>query len=167
MTGDRYNIHLGMAPWMENALCARLAAPDADSLFFPYTHGAGMADIAYDAGRAVCADCPVIRQCRDACDQYEHGIAPSALWGLWAGEAPKDRARRRRRDQQDSYPATCLDCGRPIRRQNEKEGDRPGTVTSRLSLCMTCYRKRKRSGVPMPTKSMPAGGWQFQKRVAR
>jgi len=47
--------------------------------------------------KAVCAACPVIEQCRALGDEAESVVLPIDLQGVWAGENPLERARRRRR----------------------------------------------------------------------
>lgn len=45
--------------------------------------------------RAVCEVCPVLAQCRDLIDHIEARTGPVDHFGIWAGETPRERTRRR------------------------------------------------------------------------
>jgi hypothetical protein len=73
--------------WTTKAACA--GAPD---LFFGHDRGAR-----HDAASRICESCPVFDRCRDYIDQVEEGIPFGSWFGLFAGETPRERWRRRRR----------------------------------------------------------------------
>lgn len=58
----------------------------------------------YDKGKELCGTCPVLAECRDLGDAVEKALFgasdarqhPFMLTGVWAGETPHERARRRR-----------------------------------------------------------------------
>jgi WhiB family transcriptional regulator, redox-sensing transcriptional regulator len=70
------------AAWMEDAACRE---PGVDpELFFPVSEsGAAVRQVA--AARAVCARCPVQRQCRE---WALHAGEPAGIWG---GTTPEER----------------------------------------------------------------------------
>jgi WhiB family transcriptional regulator, redox-sensing transcriptional regulator len=70
------------AVWMEDAVCRE---PGVDpELFFPVSEsGAGVRQVA--AARAVCARCPVQRQCR------EWALQAGEPAGIWGGTTPEER----------------------------------------------------------------------------
>lgn len=70
------------ATWMEDAACRE---PRVDpELFFPVTEsGPGVRQVA--AARAVCARCPVQRQCRD------WALQAGEPAGIWGGTTPEER----------------------------------------------------------------------------
>ena len=72
--------------WMGAAACAG-APTDA---FFPERGSS------YATGKAICARCPVIAECRAEIDRLEGRLAGSEVQGLYAGETPAQRHRRRR-----------------------------------------------------------------------
>jgi hypothetical protein len=99
-----------------------------------------------DDGRArlVCASCPVVSQCRAAVDVMERGLASTALQGVWAGEGPAQRMRRRR---ERPRPA-CRECGRAMRGRDEGAESAPGTVILAADgLCYRCYRVSRARGL--------------------
>jgi WhiB family redox-sensing transcriptional regulator len=72
--------------WVEGAACR-----DADpELFFA---GSGSA---YTEARAICAGCPVVAECRDYADRIEAAPRAYEMFGMFAGESPSERVRRRR-----------------------------------------------------------------------
>jgi WhiB family redox-sensing transcriptional regulator len=77
--------------WMSDAAC-RGVEPE---VFFPSTDG-------WNRARAICAECPVAGQCREWNDRAEGGVTTvGILYGLYAGETPKERAARRKRGGHD------------------------------------------------------------------
>jgi WhiB family redox-sensing transcriptional regulator len=75
--------------WMLRAACG----PATAELFFPDGNGRSTEAEAL----AVCAECPVVRECRDLADRLERrSTSPSLVHGVWGGEAPVGRIRRRR-----------------------------------------------------------------------
>jgi WhiB family transcriptional regulator, redox-sensing transcriptional regulator len=70
------------AVWMEDAACRE---PGVDpELFFPVSEsGAAVRQVA--AARAVCARCPVQRQCRD------WALQAGEPAGIWGGTTPEER----------------------------------------------------------------------------
>jgi len=77
--------------WKNRAACL---GSDPE-VFFPQ-HGAGRKQI--DEARAICATCPVLSVCRDYVDVIEADIPRSYLFGIFAGETPNERWRRRRQE---------------------------------------------------------------------
>lgn len=78
-------------PWMSDASCATVGiGPD---LWFP-----GLGD-STNAAKAICSTCPTTRECRDYSDKVEaSGFTYGLLHGVWAGESPRERQQRRRRE---------------------------------------------------------------------
>jgi Transcription factor WhiB len=76
-------IVLAVQEWRWEAACL---GADVE-VFFP--DGAS-----YAAARAICARCPVIEDCRRACDRAEGKAVP--VFGFYAGESPTERVARRR-----------------------------------------------------------------------
>jgi WhiB family transcriptional regulator, redox-sensing transcriptional regulator len=76
------------AVWMEDAACRE---PGVDpELFFPVSEfGLGVRQVA--AARAVCARCPVQRECRD------WALQAGEPAGIWGGTTPEERRLLRRR----------------------------------------------------------------------
>jgi WhiB family transcriptional regulator, redox-sensing transcriptional regulator len=79
------DIVLRLQEWRSSAACL---GADVE-LFFPSGPGA-----TYAEARAICARCPVMLDCRRACDRAE-GHA-TRLFGVFGGESPRERAARRR-----------------------------------------------------------------------
>jgi hypothetical protein len=76
-------------PWWTRAACR---GEDVDTFFPP--PGEGTRD-AVAAALSICGSCPVVSECRAACDrEEEHRI--HSLFGVVGAETPADRARRRR-----------------------------------------------------------------------
>jgi hypothetical protein len=82
-----------LGAWVAQALCASVATPDvwhADEY--------GRYPAAQEA-KAVCARCPVAAECREYVDAYDASIpkdlSSDGLQGIWAGEDPHERQRRR------------------------------------------------------------------------
>ena len=136
--------------WQENALCVQ-TDPD---LFFP-EHG-------HDCRPAirVCAQCPVVAECREYCDRLEHrSVSNGYVSGVFGGESPEARISRRRsenhaakkaapnwpkRNLSPTTPFRCERCNRLVRPKLSTEQDFPGTVSAWGSrLCSTCGRNRK------------------------
>jgi WhiB family transcriptional regulator, redox-sensing transcriptional regulator len=70
--------------WVERAACL-----GADlEIFFP-PKGQSITE-----ARAICADCPVLVECRSYIDRAEGGRV-SEVYGFVAGESPRQRIRRR------------------------------------------------------------------------
>jgi WhiB family redox-sensing transcriptional regulator len=46
--------------------------------------------------RSICAECPVLPQCRDYVDALEEGLGREHRFGIFAGESAVERWRRRR-----------------------------------------------------------------------
>lgn len=71
--------------WVRDAACS----PETAELFFPITDtGPAAADTA--RARAICARCPVRRQCQ------EDAETTGQRWGIWGGTTEADRANRHR-----------------------------------------------------------------------
>lgn len=71
-------------PWADAAACGSGVDPE---LFFPVATGPA-ADAAAVRAKAVCAGCPVIRECR------EHALRTGAT-GIWGGTTEAERAEAR------------------------------------------------------------------------
>lgn len=69
-------------PWRERAACRDLPL----AMFFPERGQPGR------EAKAVCARCPVRRECRE----YAEGDPEAMLHGVWGGTTAKERARERR-----------------------------------------------------------------------
>jgi WhiB family redox-sensing transcriptional regulator len=80
------SIILEAQPWRRDAACREVDV----EVFFPAS-GSGHK---YDVARATCSRCPVVLDCRRWADRVEEGSGP--LFGVYAGESPKERAARRR-----------------------------------------------------------------------
>ena len=74
------------ADWVDLAACAGVPV----DVFFP-ARGES-----YSAAKAICAACPVIERCRDEIDRIEAHMPFADAAGLYAGETPGARRRRRR-----------------------------------------------------------------------
>ena len=81
--------------WIAEAACA--GAPN--HVFFPERGSS------YATGKAMCARCPVIEECRAEIDRVEARLAGFDVQGLYAGETPGQRRRRRRDARVDSQIA--------------------------------------------------------------
>lgn len=67
-----------------------------DELFFPDKNS----EQAYAEAVSVCADCRFVAECRELADEFEQGKnTPYGLFGVWGGETPTGRARRRARQR--------------------------------------------------------------------
>ena len=77
--------------WEALASCAALPLDEVERMFF--TPGPAMAQ-----AQALCAACPVLRECRDAADHQEVGFLGdrSHMSGFRAGETVTQRIKRRR-----------------------------------------------------------------------
>jgi hypothetical protein len=60
-----------------------------------YPPGAGDASM-FEQAKAICAAYPVIADCRAMTDRAERGLSQPYLDGVFAGESPLERVRRRR-----------------------------------------------------------------------
>lgn len=82
-------VELGDQSWKTDAECRRLEGDPRDrvNLFFPERGGDT------DTARAICAQCPVTRECLDFALR-----ATSAISGIWGGTTGKDRRELRRGD---------------------------------------------------------------------
>jgi WhiB family redox-sensing transcriptional regulator len=78
--------------WRSSGACLHA---DLD-LFFPIS-SAGRALSQIAQAKAICASCPVIRECAE----FAHANAP--IQGIWGGTTAEERQNARRREQ----PATC------------------------------------------------------------
>jgi WhiB family redox-sensing transcriptional regulator len=72
--------------WIDDAACRGYPV----DVFFPDKGGS------YGEARAVCRRCPVVDRCRDEIDRVERGLTSVDVQGLYAGETPGERRRRRR-----------------------------------------------------------------------
>ena len=75
------------AAWQLDAACRDLPL----TVFYPDGTGASK----FEQAKAICAGCPVIEQCRAMTDRAERGLS-SDVFGVFAGESPLERVRRRR-----------------------------------------------------------------------
>lgn len=75
--------------WRERAAC--LGMPD--QVFFDDTANQ------FATARRVCASCPVIAECRAMCDAHEGMGRVTGLYGIFAGEDPRQRFNRRKNDR--------------------------------------------------------------------
>lgn len=73
--------------WMSDAACRHVIDPD---IFFPAGH-TGPATVEIRAAKAICADCPVLGECRD----WALG-SKQAAYGVWGGLTEIERATVRR-----------------------------------------------------------------------
>jgi transcription factor WhiB len=85
--------------WRHNAACSRLSPEEADD-FFP-VEGEPHRPHAIARAKRVCAECPVVPECRAWIDSFEAQSPrgdPTYFGqiGIWAGETPEDRSARRR-----------------------------------------------------------------------
>ena len=74
--------------WQADAACLGLPL----ALFFP--DGTGAASTFEDA-KAICRGCTVLADCRAMTDRAERGLSLSYVSGVFAGESPTERIRRR------------------------------------------------------------------------
>lgn len=72
-----------MGAWMKRAACLHFDP----ELFHDENN--------YFKAKLVCETCPVLPDCRDYVDALEEGTSSQRWVGVWGGEAPKERARRR------------------------------------------------------------------------
>lgn len=72
-----------IGPWILDGLCVGVEDPE---IFFP-PHGEGKAD----AAKAICADCPVKRQC------LKYALKAPEEYGVWGGLDEIERAQIRRK----------------------------------------------------------------------
>ena len=77
------------ASWQADAACRGLPL----TVFLP--PGAGAAS-KFEQAKTICASCPVIADCRAMTDRAERGLSQSYVHGVFAGESPLERVRRRR-----------------------------------------------------------------------
>jgi WhiB family transcriptional regulator, redox-sensing transcriptional regulator len=82
--------------WRAAGACLR-ADPD---LFFPIST-AGRAVIQIAQAKAVCAHCPVRRQCLEFAQAHE------PVYGIWGGTTFEERQRARRREQRAARARVC------------------------------------------------------------
>jgi len=90
-TVARFIAQLNVGEWVERAAC-RGAGP---RLWFPTTNGITAEST---AARAICAECPVVDECRD------YGVAHEPRWGIWGGLNAKER-----RDERRARKAAAVD----------------------------------------------------------
>jgi WhiB family redox-sensing transcriptional regulator len=84
MTTFIERLELDIAPWRESAACARV-----DPELFHPERGQGER-IAYARAKAVCANCPVQRECLD------DALEQDDRYGIWGGLLPHEREEIRR-----------------------------------------------------------------------
>lgn len=70
--------------WEQQALCGE----DPD-LFY------STVPAKIQAAKRICATCPVQARCREKADRVEAPLSRQNHWGVWAGETPVERFRRR------------------------------------------------------------------------
>lgn len=75
--------------WMDDAACQG----ESLDLFFPED---SQRFAGYGPARVLCAECPVVMECRDWNDAVERRIGYRTIAGFYAGESPNERRRRRR-----------------------------------------------------------------------
>ena len=160
-TGARYVVVPGVGrldqredDWRDSATCAVNPVVDRD-IFFSSNHAE------MDAAKRICATCPVMNQCRAWGDVVEDATL-SNIYGVLGGEAPIDRAARRRREAglegkidrlNWDAPHACLTCGRLMRHRRVRLEESPGTVLyGGKGLCFDCHRKQGSTGVDIPAK---------------
>jgi Transcription factor WhiB len=78
-------------PWMQQAACAGTDL----SVFYPAS-----GDHSYTVAREIRGRCPVIEDCRATCDRAEGRRPLGEIFGMCAGESPKERLARRRNVKQ-------------------------------------------------------------------
>lgn len=85
MTGLRIAERPPLAPavWQADAACRGM---DLD-VFYSLTDDG--------PAKAICSRCTVVSECRDATDRAEDGVPRKFLFGVFAGETPLERWRRR------------------------------------------------------------------------
>jgi WhiB family transcriptional regulator, redox-sensing transcriptional regulator len=69
------------ADWRSKSLCSELPLEEADRLFYPRRGDSTK------AARALCARCPVSRECLEFALEDEHALR----WGVWGGTSPQER----------------------------------------------------------------------------
>jgi Transcription factor WhiB len=74
--------------WQARAACLGV---DLEVFFVPGTATAR----SFDEARQICAECPVIADCRKMTDRAERGLSRSYLFGFVGGETPGEGIRRR------------------------------------------------------------------------
>ena len=72
--------------WMDVAACSGYPV----DIFFPERGGS------YALAKVTCDRCPVVRDCRREIDRAERQLAEADVQGMYAGETPAERVRRRR-----------------------------------------------------------------------
>lgn len=84
-----------VVPLLPLEVVARSACRDEDpAIFYPAGEGRFVTSndpAAYDPARAICAACPVLRDCLD------HALAVPERDGMWGGTTPGERKRIRSR----------------------------------------------------------------------
>jgi WhiB family transcriptional regulator, redox-sensing transcriptional regulator len=70
---------------MSSAACSGVAT----DIFFPEV------GTSYSAAKAICGRCPVLDRCREETDRLERHLSVIDISGLYAGETPAARLRRR------------------------------------------------------------------------
>jgi hypothetical protein len=135
---------LQATPSLKGGLCTLLPPGELDAVFWPPP---GAAAHMWDAARAMCARCPLLRECRLAGDQLEAGVSTASIQGFRGGETPQERARRRTQHPRGRITPyqQCRDCGRPLRFRKASLEDFPGTVLhAGHGLCDACATRQKR-----------------------
>lgn len=73
--------------WTDDAACSKPEATDAPLFYGPEQEKPSARRKREAAARAICATCPVIRECR------QHAMAGPELYGVWGGLTEADRRR--------------------------------------------------------------------------
>lgn len=66
--------------WIKLALCKQKT-----ELFFPSEEDMRRASVLYKNAKAICAECPVIKEC------LEYALSEEMFFGVWGGTTPKER----------------------------------------------------------------------------
>lgn len=80
--------------WQEDAVCLGM---DTELFFHPEGERGGTRQRRVAAAKAICATCPVLKQCR------EYALANREPYGIWGGMSEEERAAEIRR--QTALPA--------------------------------------------------------------
>ncbi|MFF2227681.1 WhiB family transcriptional regulator [Streptomyces globisporus] len=86
--------------WMDSAVCAGVDP----ELWFPTS------DPGHKA-KAICADCPVLAECKAFTDAAEEGIPVDLRFGVYAGRSARQRSRPARRDARDAAVVRLVERG--------------------------------------------------------
>lgn len=124
-----------VVPSFENiALCTQIGEPE-----WWFDVHAGLKKLA----RKTCYLCPAFAECRAENDRIETQGAES-LYGIFAGEDPRERVARRKRERNNKpshrgYASQCRECGRLVLDQNAVV--RLAKDKRRLYACAHCLNK--------------------------